>query len=80
MSDSNASITFETVQSLQTLAGGIRQPRTSDPANRMPAPVDIMILRALLSKPLVTDSEAKAAAEKAAQIEESFPFSLTRAS
>lgn len=80
MSDSNGSITFETVQSLHSLPGGIRQPRSSDPANRMPAPVDMMILRALLSKPLVTDSEAKAAAEKAAQIEESFPFSLTRAS
>ena len=80
MSDSNATITFETVQSLQSLPGGIRQPRTSDPSNRMPAPVDIMILRALLAKPLVTDSEAKAAAEKAAQVEESFPFSLTKAS
>ena len=80
MSDSNGSITFETVQSLNTLPGGIRQPRSSDPANRMPAPVDMMILRALLSKPLVTEGEARAAAEKAAQIEESFPFSLTRAS
>lgn len=67
----------ETIQSLGSLTDAIRKPRSSDPANRLPAPVDQMILRALLSQPLVTPAEAKAAAERAAQAEAAFPFSLT---
>jgi hypothetical protein len=76
MPDSNAS-TFDTIQSIRGIASEIRQPRRSDSMNRMPAPVDQMILRALLNQPLVTAGEAKAAAEHKAANPQPFPFSIS---
>jgi hypothetical protein len=75
MPNSNSS-TFETIQSIRGLASEIREARPSDRMSRMPAPVDEMILRALLSRPIVTTGEAKAAAEHAEANPKPYPFSI----
>jgi hypothetical protein len=76
MADSNSDA-FDTIGSLEVLTEPIRSHQPSDRTSRMPAPVDQMILRALLAQPLVTPGEAQAAAERAAANPEPFPFSLT---
>jgi hypothetical protein len=65
-----------TIDSVRVLKDTPDPQAHSEAADKLPAPVDLMILRALLAQPILTAAERDAAARKAAGKQESFPLSI----
>jgi len=67
-----------TTDSVRVMEGAADSHRGANSFNKLPAPFDQMILRALLSQPILTPEERAAAAEKAARASNSTPYTLTK--